>query len=247
MVRPLGHWDDRRVLPFGNLVLPALQLVPFVLLFLAIRTAAVRLATAIALVAFDVVVLHMAFSDEDPTAAGFGLLLVPIYGALAVVVIGVVDRAVAARRRATGPATFGDRLLAFVVDLVVGLGWAWFLAERVEDTVALTAALAGAAAVMAVGVATGGTVGHRLLGLRVVDARTGGRLSVTRATGRALLVVATVAVAVLLPPLVPVLLVHLAWATEANGATFIDLLVGSQVVAVGATSATAPEVVAEPG
>lgn len=204
-------------------------LVPAALALALLATVPGKVVTATGVVVGETVLITLAAGDDDATAIGFALGFAPFYGVAGIVVAAVVERIVLAQiGRRRGPASFGDRLAALAVDAtVVGLV-AWRFAESADGVTQVAVPIEFALGYLFLGYATGGTPGHRSVGLRVVDHRSGGRLPVPASLLRAVVVFAEVG-GLLICWGAFVALADLVSLSEPDGRSFADRLCRSRV------------------
>jgi hypothetical protein len=223
--------DDRLVWNLWMMIGP---LLPVALALAVLRTVPGRVMTAALVGVGQGVAFAASAANDDPTALGFAIVLLPIYAVGAVVGAGVVERIVVAQLRAAapGPASFGDRVAAVIVDAAsVGLV-GWRVAESWDGPWEVAGPIALGVGYLTAGAACAGTIGHRALGLRVYRAGVDRALRADRALARGVLVFVEV-VAALTCVGAFVALADLARLAEPGGRSFADRVVRSRVVRVG--------------
>lgn len=245
-------WIERTSISYGGLVTSS----PFYLGFVALpslfplavaRRGTMWLAVLAAMTGVSALAGVLVVTTDD-AQAGLAVLWVPF---VAVPLAGVIwiGEAVAARRRAAAgsrdaepgsPAGLSNRLAALTIDAVVlGVALVGPLTSmsHAKHEVAAAVVGIGTATVYQAGLAAwrGGTIGQSLLGLAVVDAATGGRVTLTRLLARGVIVTLEVAAAFTIV-LAPVAIAELA-AAGGSGRSLTDRLLRTEIVSTARAAA----------
>jgi len=218
---------------------------PAALPLVAARTGLLRLGALVVMTAVAVVAGVLVVTTDD-AQAGLAVLWVPM-AAIPLAVVLWIGHAVASNRAAVrerseagtpappapAPAGLSDRLAALGIDIAIAgaalVGPLTVLSHAGQEIAAVVVGVVAATVFLAVLTAVRGqTIGQALVGLTVIDDRTSGRMTLSRALLRSLVVVLEVAGTPTFI-LAPAAIAELATAA-ASGRSLTDRLFGTSVV-----------------